>query len=446
MGSRVELFEQIRRDRDREGLSIRALAARHGVHRRAVRQALASPVPPAKRAPVSRPAPKLGAYRAMIDEWLEADREAPRKQRHTAQADLAAAGRRARRRGRGDDGPRATCARAGASWAAGRRGVRAAGPRAGRGGRGRLGRGAGRAGRRVATTVHLFVMRASFSGAAFVPAFAGRDPAGVPGGCTSTRSSGSAASSTLIRYDNLTLGGQAGAEGPPAGRVRSLRRAALALPVRLAVHDAGHAGRAREGRRRGRGRPLPAPPSGPGPGGRATSPSSTSGCSSRLRGRTCARRIVGRADDGRRGAGRAERPLLRALPARARSTRRETATPRVDSQGAGHGPPEPLLGAGRAWPGCGSARGSARREITISHDGQVVARPRAAARPLRHQRPARSLPRAAGAQARRRWSTRWRWRQERDRGALARLLRRAVGGARPTATGARRPPGRWSTC
>src|SRR4051795_11428490 len=84
MGSRVELFEQIRRDRDREGLSIRALAARHGVHRRAVRQALASPLPPAKRAPASRPAPKLGAYRALVDAWLEADREAPRKQRHTA--------------------------------------------------------------------------------------------------------------------------------------------------------------------------------------------------------------------------------------------------------------------------------------------------------------------------------------------------------------------------
>src|SRR5256885_14590816 len=84
MGSRVELFEQIRRDRDREGLSIRALAARHGVHRRAVRQALASAVPPAKRSPSSRPAPRLGAYRALIDAWLEADREAPRKQRHTA--------------------------------------------------------------------------------------------------------------------------------------------------------------------------------------------------------------------------------------------------------------------------------------------------------------------------------------------------------------------------
>jgi transposase len=84
MGSRVETFEQVRRDRDREGLSIRALAARHGVHRRVVRQALASPVPPAKRSPVGRPAPKLGAYRALIDGWLEADRDAPGKQRHTA--------------------------------------------------------------------------------------------------------------------------------------------------------------------------------------------------------------------------------------------------------------------------------------------------------------------------------------------------------------------------
>ena len=170
MGSRVELFEQIRRDRDREGLSIRALAARHGVHRRAVRQALASPVPPAKRSPVGRPAPKLGAYRALIDEWLEADREAPRKQRHTAQADLAAAGRRARRGGRRDDGRATTCARAGASWADGRGGVRAAGARAGRGGRGRLGRGGGRCSAGARTKVHLFVMRASFSGAAFCQA------------------------------------------------------------------------------------------------------------------------------------------------------------------------------------------------------------------------------------------------------------------------------------
>jgi transposase len=80
----MEQFEQIRRDRDREGLSIRALAERHGVHRRAVRQALASPLPPVKRTPASRPAPKLGDYRELIDGWLAADKDAPRKQRHTA--------------------------------------------------------------------------------------------------------------------------------------------------------------------------------------------------------------------------------------------------------------------------------------------------------------------------------------------------------------------------
>jgi transposase len=80
----VEQFEQIRRDHAREGLSIRALAKRHGVHRRAVRQALASPVPPPKRRPEHRPAPKLGPFRVLIDEWLAADLQAPRKQRHTA--------------------------------------------------------------------------------------------------------------------------------------------------------------------------------------------------------------------------------------------------------------------------------------------------------------------------------------------------------------------------
>jgi hypothetical protein len=79
----VEQFEAIRRDQAREGLLIRELARRHSVHRRAVRQALQCAVPPAKRAPVARPAPRLGAWMAVIDGWIEADREAPRKQRHT---------------------------------------------------------------------------------------------------------------------------------------------------------------------------------------------------------------------------------------------------------------------------------------------------------------------------------------------------------------------------
>jgi transposase len=85
MGSRVELFEQIRRDHEREGLSIGGLAARYGVHRRTVRQALASALPPTRRRPEGRPAPSLGEYRGLIDEWLVADRRAPRKQRHSAQ-------------------------------------------------------------------------------------------------------------------------------------------------------------------------------------------------------------------------------------------------------------------------------------------------------------------------------------------------------------------------
>jgi transposase len=80
----MEQFEVIRRDHVREGLSIRELARRHGVHRRVVRQALESAVPPPKRAPEVRVAPALGAYHAIIDAWIDADREAPRKQRHTA--------------------------------------------------------------------------------------------------------------------------------------------------------------------------------------------------------------------------------------------------------------------------------------------------------------------------------------------------------------------------
>jgi transposase len=85
VGSRVELFEQIRRDRiDGDGLGIRALAERHHVHRRTVRQALESAVPPERKTPAGRPAPKLGEYRQLIDGWLIADLDAPRKQRHTA--------------------------------------------------------------------------------------------------------------------------------------------------------------------------------------------------------------------------------------------------------------------------------------------------------------------------------------------------------------------------
>jgi transposase len=82
--SRVELFEQIRRDRRAGGSSIRELADRHRVHRRTVRQALDSAVPPRRQEYPQRPRPAIDAYADVIDGWLLADRLVPRKQRHTA--------------------------------------------------------------------------------------------------------------------------------------------------------------------------------------------------------------------------------------------------------------------------------------------------------------------------------------------------------------------------
>ena len=88
MRSRVELFEAIRRDARLEELSIRQLAARHGVHRRTVRAALASAEPPPRKTP-ERAAPKLDKVAPLVDAMLRQDLTAPRKQQHTARRVLA---------------------------------------------------------------------------------------------------------------------------------------------------------------------------------------------------------------------------------------------------------------------------------------------------------------------------------------------------------------------
>ena len=81
--AKVELFEQIRREHEHGGGSIRGIAKKLGIHRRMVREALASAVPRDRKVPV-RARPKLGPVTPFIEAILETDQKAPRKQRHTA--------------------------------------------------------------------------------------------------------------------------------------------------------------------------------------------------------------------------------------------------------------------------------------------------------------------------------------------------------------------------
>ena len=104
MRSRVELFEQIRRDRRVEDLSIRELADRHRVHRRTVRQALA--VGGAAAAEDVSGAAAAGDRPVDVgDRRLAARRSGGAAQAAAhGPAGLAAAGRRARRDAVGGDG------------------------------------------------------------------------------------------------------------------------------------------------------------------------------------------------------------------------------------------------------------------------------------------------------------------------------------------------------
>jgi transposase len=82
----VEEIEQIRRAYYCGQRSVRAIAREQHHHRRVIREVIAgtNPAPRGYRLQRPRPRPVVGPVSQIVDAWLTADQDAPRKQRHTA--------------------------------------------------------------------------------------------------------------------------------------------------------------------------------------------------------------------------------------------------------------------------------------------------------------------------------------------------------------------------
>ena len=267
----MELFEAIRRDERLEELSIRALADRHGVHRRTVRQALANAVPPERKTPV-RAAPKLDPAKALIDAMLTEDLTAPRKQRHTARRVLARLVDEHQLTDLTYSAVRDYVAkRRPEIWAAAGKAVEDAFvPQTHEPGAEAEVDFADLwidlAG--VRTKVFLFTMRLSFSGKAVHRAYSTQGQEAFLEG-HQARVRGVRRDPGVPHPLRQPQGrGVAGAVRPDPHRVDPLGHVPLALRLRRVLLPPRRRGRPREGRRRGRGRPVPPQPPRPGPEGR----------------------------------------------------------------------------------------------------------------------------------------------------------------------------------
>jgi transposase len=80
----MEEFDRIRRMHFVEGMSVRAVARKTRIHRKTIRKMLTMGKVPGYRRQSEANRPTLGPVVPVIDAILKADRQAPRKQRHTA--------------------------------------------------------------------------------------------------------------------------------------------------------------------------------------------------------------------------------------------------------------------------------------------------------------------------------------------------------------------------
>ena len=81
----VNHFEIIRRKVLLDGHSQRDVAKELGHSRKTVAKAMEHASPPGYRMDKARASPVMDRYREQIGQWMESDKAAPPKQRHTAQ-------------------------------------------------------------------------------------------------------------------------------------------------------------------------------------------------------------------------------------------------------------------------------------------------------------------------------------------------------------------------